>query len=109
MSIVIFMLLLLAPCAALTTAWTLMWRRRHTVATVVTALGFAATSLSLLLALFAPIKTHAVLVDVNTALPTQDTYLFMPHYHWFSVPALGALGMWVAAAGMLWHVRGRLC
>ena len=97
-------LLLVVPCAVLTAAGVLLWRRRRSAATAMIALGFAATFLSVASGLFVTYKTHAVLSELTSASPAQqDTFFVVAHYHRF--PLLGALGMWVAAAGALWHVR----
>jgi hypothetical protein len=100
----ILTLLLIVPCAVLTAAGVLLWRRRRSAATAMIALGFAATFLSVASGLFATYKTHAVLFDMTSAPPVlQDTFFFVAHYRRF--PLLGVLGMWAAAAGALWHVR----
>ena len=100
----ILTLLLVVPCAVLTVAGVLIWRRWRSVATGMIALGFAATFLSVASGLFVAYKTHAVLSELTAAPPAQhDTYFLVAHYHGF--PLLGILGMWVAAVGALWHVR----
>jgi hypothetical protein len=98
-------LLLLVPCAVLTAAGVLLWRRWRSIATAMVALGFAATLVSLASGLFVTYRTHAVLVDLTSAPQArQDTFFVVAHYHRF-LPTLGLLGIWVAAAGTLWHVR----
>jgi len=78
--------------------------RWRSAATAMIALGFAATFLSVASGLFATYKTHAVLSELTSAPPAQrDTFFIVAHCHRFSL--LGVLGMWVAAAGTLWHVR----
>lgn len=100
----ILTLLLLVPCAALTVAGVLLWRRWRSAATAMTALGFAATSLSLASGLFATYRTHAVLSDFTSGPQArQDTFFVVAHHPGF--PLIGVLGMWAAAAGMLWHLR----
>ena len=100
----ILTLLLVVPCAVLTAAGVLLWRRWRSAATAMIALGFAATFLSVASGLFATYKTHAVLSELTTAPPAQrDTFFIVAHYHRF--PLLGVLGMWAAAAGTLWHAR----
>jgi hypothetical protein len=104
METLILTLLLVVPCAVLTAAGVLLWRRWRSAATAMTALGFAASFLSVASGLFAPYKTHAVLSELSSVPPAQqDTFFVVAHYHRF--PLLGVLGMWVAAAGTLWHVR----
>jgi hypothetical protein len=101
----VWTLLLLVPCAVLTAAGVLLWRRWRSIATTMIALGFAATSVSLASGLFVTYRTHAVLVNLTSAAQArQDTFFVVAHYHRF-LPALGLLGIWVAAAGTLWHVR----
>ena len=101
----VWTLLLLVPCAVLTAAGALLWRRWRSIATAMIALGFAATLVSLASGPFVTYKTHAVLVDL-TAVPQarQDTFFVVAHYRGF-LPTFGLLGIWVAAAGTLWHVR----
>jgi len=100
----ILTLLLIVPCAVLTAAGVLLWRRWRSAATAMIALGFAAIFLSVASGLFATYKTHAVLSELTSAPPAQqDTFFIVAHYHRF--PLLGVLGMWAAAAGTLWHVR----
>ena len=101
----VWTLLLLVPCAVLTAAGVLLWRRLRSIATGMIALGFAATLVSLASGLFVTYRTHAVLVDLASAPQArQDTFFVVAHYHGF-LPTLGLLGIWVAAAGTLWHVR----
>jgi hypothetical protein len=101
----VWTLLLLVPCAVLTAAGVLLWRRWRSIATAMIALGFAATLVSLASGLFVTYRTHAVLVDLTSAPQArQDTFFVVAHYHRF-LPTLGLLGIWVAAAGTLWHVR----
>jgi heme/copper-type cytochrome/quinol oxidase subunit 1 len=98
-------LLLMVPCAVLTAAGVLLWRRWRSAATAMIALGFAATFLGLASSLFAPYKTHAVLLDMPSAqLTQQDTFFVVAHYR-YPLATLGLLGIWVAALGTLWHVR----
>lgn len=104
MDTLILTLLLVVPCAVLTAAGVLLWRRWRSAATAMIALGFAATFLSVASGLFATYKTHAVVSELTSAPPApQDTFFIVAHYHRF--PLLGILGMWAVAAGTLWHVR----
>jgi len=98
----ILTLLLVVPCAVLTAAGVLLWRRWRSAATAMIALGFAATFLSLASGLFATYKTHAVLSELSSApLAQQDTFFIVAHYHRLAL--LGVLGLWTGAAGTLWH------
>ena len=100
----IWTLALVVPCAVLTAAGVVLWKRWRSVATALIALGFAATLLSVVSALLATHKTHAVMSELASAPQSnQDTLFIVAHYRRF--PLLGILGMWVAAAGTLWHVR----
>lgn len=101
----IWTLLLIVPCAALTAAGVLLWRRWRSVETAMIALGFAATVFGLASGLFATYRTHAVLSELTSAPQAQrDTFFVVAHYH-FPLATLGLLGVWAAAAGTLWHVR----
>ena len=98
------MLLLAVPFAALTAAGGLLWKRWKSAATVMISLGFGAVFLCLLVALFDTYKTHAVLVELTSSpRARQDTYFVTAHFNCLAL--LGILGMWVAAAGTLWHVN----
>jgi hypothetical protein len=98
-------LLLIVPCAALTAAGVLLWRRWRSAPTAMIALGFGATLIGLASSLFVTYKTHAVLVDMTSApLTQQDTFFLVAHYR-YPLATLGLLGMWAAAVGTLWHVR----
>jgi hypothetical protein len=97
-------LLLVVPCATLTAAGVLLWKRWRSAATAMIALGFGATFLSVASGLFATYTTHAALSEMTAAPSAQQNTLFIvAHYHRW--PLLGILGMWAAAAGTLWHVR----
>jgi DNA-binding transcriptional regulator of glucitol operon len=101
---VILTLLLVVPCAVLTAAGVLLWKRWRSAATAMIALGFAATFVSVGSGLFATYTTHAVLSELTSRPPAQpDTFFVVAHYPRF--PLLGVLGTWAAAVGMLWHVR----
>ena len=101
----IWTLLLMVPCAVLTAAGVLLWRRWHSAATAMIALGFAATLIGLASSLFVTYQTHAVLAELTSAPQAQqDTLFVVAHYH-FPLATLGLLGMWAAAMGTLWHIR----
>ena len=100
----IWTLLLTVPCAVLTAAGGLLWRRWRSAATAMIALGFAATFLGVASSLFATYQTHAVLADLTSGQQAQqDTFYVVAHYR-FPLGTLGLLGMWAAAVGTLWHV-----
>ena len=99
-------ILLVVPCGVLTAAGVLLWKRWRSAATAMIALGFAATFLSVVSGLFATYKIHAVLTEMTSTPPAQqDTFFIVGHYRGFLL--LGVLGMWAAAAGMLWQARRR--
>jgi hypothetical protein len=101
----VWTLLLLVPCAVLTAAGALLWRRWRSIATAMIALGFATTFVSLASGLLVTYRTHAVLMGLTSAAQAQhDTFFVVAHYHRF-LPIFELLGIWVAAAGTLWHVR----
>jgi vacuolar-type H+-ATPase subunit I/STV1 len=101
----IWTLLLMMPCAVLTAAGVLLWRRWRSAATAMIALGFAATFFGLASSLFATYRTHAILAELVPQLQTQqDTFFVVAHYR-FPLVTLGILGMWIAAVGTLWHVK----
>jgi hypothetical protein len=95
--------LLGVPCAVLMAGGILLWRRWRSTATALIALGFAVALLSLASGLFQTYRTHAVLLDMSRAPQfNQDTLFIVAHYH--RLPLVGVLGLWVAAAGTLWHL-----
>jgi hypothetical protein len=101
----IWTLLLMVPCAVLSAAGVLLWRRWRSTATAMIALGFAATLLGLASSLFATYRTQAILAHLTTAPQAQqDTFFVVAHYR-YPLATLGLLGMWAAAVGTLWHVR----
>jgi len=98
----ILTLLLVVPCAVLTAVGAVLWRRWHSAATAMIALGFAVTFLSVASGLFATYKTHAVLSELTSTPPAQqNTFFIVAHYHRLAL--LGVLGLWTGAAGTLWH------
>jgi F0F1-type ATP synthase membrane subunit a len=100
-----WMLYMLVPCAALSVAGIMLWRRWHSAATAMIAFGFGLTFIVLVASLFAPIKTHAVFTDFTSAPSAPNDLLCVAaHYKLVSLPAVGLIGMCTAALGTLWHV-----
>lgn len=90
---VIWTLLLIVPCAALTAAGVLLWRRWRSVETAMIALGFAATVFGLASGLFATYRTHVVLSELtsvprlsvtHSSLWLTITILWQPSGYWAS-------------------------
>ena len=88
--------ILVAPYAVLTAAGVLLWRRSHSVATIMVAAGFAAALLGQIAQLFVSLKVDAVM------RAHRDATFFLVQHH--TVPHQVALaGLWAAALGLLWH------
>lgn len=88
--------MLIVPYAVLTTAGVLLWRRAHSVATIMVAGGFAAILLGQLAGLFVSLKVDAVM------RAHRDATFFLVQHH--AIPHQVALaGLWAAALGLLWH------
>ena len=105
MNTVIWALLLIVPCAVLTAAGVVLWRRWRSVETAMIALGFAATVFGLASGMFATYRTHAVLSEMTSAPHAQRDTFFVVAHNQFPLATLGLLGIWAAAVGTLWHVR----
>jgi len=88
--------ILVLPFAVLTAAGVLLWRRSHSVATIMVAGGFAAALFGQIAGAFVSLKVDAVM----RAHP--DATFFLVQHH--AVPRQVALaGLWAAALGLLWH------
>ena len=91
---------LAAPYALFAVAGTLLWTRRRTFATLLIALGFAATLVGQAAGIYV---SH----DVGAAVRShQDAALVLTHHH-HVFPILThyatLVGLWAAAVGMVWH------
>ena len=88
------------PYALLTLAAALLWRRRRTFATLLSALGFGATLIGVLAGFFV---SHEMTVVFRSH---QDPSVVLTHHHHI-FPLLTHYitisGFWAAAVGMLWH------
>ena len=92
--------ILLAPYAILTAAGVLLWRRSHSVATILVAGGFAAALRGQIVELFVSVKVAAVMHTHR-----DETFYLVGHH---AVPHRVALvGVCTAAVGLLWHAGRR--
>lgn len=91
-----FNLAWLTAYAALAVAGVLLWRRRGSFAGAVIAIGFVLALLDQVSRLIEYFELRAVLVAHS-----GDT-LFIIHHHFF-LQCVALLGLWVAAAGLVWH------
>ena len=96
------LLILSLPLLALTVAGGLLWRRLHSGAALLITLGFAATLVGQATDLLVTLQLN----DLVRTHPGDTVYVIAHHY---AFPALthylGLLGLWAAAAGLLWHAR----
>jgi len=95
-----FFVVLVVPYALLALAGVLLWRRRRTFATLLMALGFAATFAG-------QVAGFHVSHEVGAAVRShQDASLVLAHHHYI-FPMLthyaNLLELWAAAVGMVWH------
>ena len=96
------------PYAILATAGVLLWKRWHSAATAMVALGLAAALVGLVLQLFAAYKLSAGLQNLNSAVDThRDTLFVVAHYHASSLVThhAGLFGLSLAAVGLIWHAN----
>jgi hypothetical protein len=88
------------PYAVLTAAGVLLWRRSHSLATIMVAVGFAAALLGQIAGLFVSSKVDTVM------RAHRDATFFLVQHH--AIPHQAALaGLWAAALGLLWHASRR--
>ncbi|HEV2271017.1 MAG TPA: hypothetical protein VGR92_16310 [Steroidobacteraceae bacterium] len=85
-----------AGYAALTVAGALLWRRRGSAAGAVIAIGFALALLDQVSRLVEYLELRALLRG-----HAADTLFIIHHHALLQCAAL--LGLWVAAAGLVWH------
>jgi putative alpha-1,2-mannosidase len=91
-----WVLLFVTPYVVLTLAGGLLWKRSHTVAAGMVAVGFAMALLGQLAALWEGLTAFRAAGDTHTSDPTF-VFPWLTHY-------VGEAGFWVAAVGLLWHV-----
>ena len=89
------------PYVAFTLAGVLLWKRWHSIATSLVALGFAAV----LLVKAARLYTYLTFQPPTQAHQQGEPFAFSLYYA--AVPLwqhyLELLGLWAAALGLLWH------
>lgn len=93
-------LALAGPYVLLAVAGALLWTRRRTFATLLIALGFAATLVGQATAIYV---SH----DVGAAVRSHQeaAQVLARHHYVFSILTHYAtlVGLWMAAVGMVWH------
>jgi len=92
-------LLAIGPYLMLAYGATLLWNRRSRLPAVLVAVGFAAAALSQIAAAYVSSALGAA-VDSGDGLAAL-MHRFR-HWEWFT-HELGALGVWIAAVGLLVH------
>ena len=104
-----WVLVLVVPLAVLTVAGVLLFRRWRSAATAMVALGFAATLIGQVVALYESFKLSAAMQELKPVVDTHRNTLFLvAHFH--AVPVLthhvAVFGLSLAAVGLLWHANG---
>jgi len=87
------------PYAALAMGGVLLWRRVHSAATMMIALGFAAAFLGRFVELLS-------VAELNTIMQAHpDSTFFLVSHHAFPrlIRYVGLLGLWTGSAGLIWH------
>ena len=94
-----WVLMIAIPNLLLAVGGLLLWRRHHTVATLLIGAGFTAVLLALVTSLFESIEYSSL----SRAHP--DASFIMPHAHVLTqaIHWAGLVGLWTAAIGLLWH------
>ena len=92
--------IMVAPYAVFTAAGVLLWRRSHSVATILVAGGFAAALLGQIAVLFVSLKVAAVMHTHRA-----ETFYLVGHHAVLHHVAL--VGVCTAAVGLLWHASRR--
>ena len=92
-------LVLAIPTLLLAIAGVLLWRRRHSAATLLTGAGFTVALLGLLSSLVESIEARSILRG------QPNTWFWEPHFHALMqvMHWAGLLGFWAAAVGLLLH------
>ena len=93
------LLALALPVTALAVGGALLWRRLRSLATLLVALGFTATLLGQVVELLTSIELSSMMRTY------PDSTFFIAYHHGFPVLAhyVGLVGLWTAAAGLIWH------
>jgi len=82
--------------AVITGAGAVLWKRTHSLAAAMVALGFALVLLDQIVALVEYLELRSLLRG-----HAADT-LFIVHHHLF-LHYVADLGLWIAAVGLAWH------
>ena len=100
---VMWALILAIPYAFFALAGLLLWKRHHSGATTLVALGFAAVLLSEVAGLVLSFE-YSSIVRAHA-----DASFVIAHYH--AAPRMiyfaGILGLWAASLGLIWHIVQR--
>jgi hypothetical protein len=87
------------PVAALAIGGVLLWMHLRSAASLLVAMGFAATFLGQFVDLVSAYELSSVMrthPDVTYFVAYHRSFGLLMHY-------VGLLGLWVAAAGLIWH------
>jgi len=87
---------LLFPYVLLAVGGFLLWKRRHSVATTMVGLGFAAMLLTMATSIFQSIEYNTL--DPQGALIISHLRTLTQAIHW-----AGLTGLWAASIGLIWH------
>lgn len=93
-SIYHWVLLFVVPYVVFAAAGLLLWKRWHTVATGMVALGFAAALIGQVAVFWVGLKSYSA-AHHQIGTP-RFVFPWLTHY-------VGAYGFWTAAVGLLWH------
>ena len=87
---------LVAPYLLLAAGGYLLWRRRHSMATMMVVLGFAAVLMAIVTSLFESIEYSAL--EPQGGLVIAHHRALTQAIHW-----AGLCGLWAASMGLVWH------
>jgi hypothetical protein len=79
---------IVGPFLVFTIAGIALWRRYRSPPSLLVAIGFAVACFHLIASTFQSVG-----------------YALMTHPEWLWTRYLGHIGLWIAAAGFLWHVK----
>ena len=89
---------LLFPYVLLAVGGFLLWKRRHSVATTMVGLGFAAVLLTMATTFFASVEYNSL--DPQGAFIIAHLHTLTRTLHW-----VGLTGLWAASIGLIWHAN----
>jgi len=92
----IWSLILVIPYLLLAVGGVLLWKRSHSVATMMVVLGFAAVLIAMVTSLFESIEYSAL--EPQGALVIAHHRAVTQVIHW-----AGLAGLWAASIGLVWH------